>query len=82
MQSYLNGRLQAGDSAAKAQVIRMVLGAALTRAMCKELIQRNVARLATLPPAPRRAASRGRLTRPSAGGTAKSGPSPQVAAAG
>lgn len=30
----------------------MVLGAALTRAMREELIQRNVARLATLPPAP------------------------------
>src|SRR5262249_31953249 len=30
----------------------MVLGAALTRAMREELIHRNVARLATLPPAP------------------------------
>ena len=52
VQFYLNGRLQAGDSAAKVHVIRMVLGAALTRAMREELIQRNVARLATLPPAP------------------------------
>jgi integrase len=52
VQSYLNGLLQAGDSAAKVHVIRMVLGAALTRAMREELIQRNVARLAALPPAP------------------------------
>jgi hypothetical protein len=52
VQSYFNGRLQAGDSAAKVQVIRTVLGAALTRAMREELIQRNVARLATVPPAP------------------------------
>jgi hypothetical protein len=50
VQSYFNGRLQAGDSAAKVQVIRTVLGAALTRAMREELIQRNVARLATVPP--------------------------------
>ena len=52
VQPYLNGRLQSGDSPAKVQVIRMVLGAALTRAMREELVQRNVARLATLPPAP------------------------------
>jgi integrase len=52
VQSYLNDRLTAGDSPAKVQAIRMVLGAALTRAMREELIHRNVARLATLPPAP------------------------------
>src|SRR5215469_15766658 len=33
VQSYFNDRLRAGDSPAKVQVIRMVLGAALTRAM-------------------------------------------------
>jgi integrase len=52
VQAYLNSRLRAGDSPAKVHVIRMVLGAALTRAMREELIHRNVARLATLPPAP------------------------------
>src|ERR1019366_5721363 len=52
VQAYLNGRLHGGDSPAKVHEIRMVLGAALTRAMREELIQRNVARLATLPSAP------------------------------
>ena len=52
VQSYFNERLRSGDSPAKVLVIRMVLGAALTRAMREELIHRNVARLATLPPAP------------------------------
>jgi integrase len=50
VQSWLNGRLAAGDSVAKVQVMRRVLAAALTRAMREELISRNVARLATLPP--------------------------------
>ena len=50
VQVYLNGRIAAGDSPAKVHAIRMVLGAALTRAMREELIQRNPARLATLPP--------------------------------
>ena len=52
VQSFFNSRLRAGDSPAKVHVIRTVLGAALTHAMREELIQRNVARLATLPPAP------------------------------
>jgi integrase len=38
------------DSSAKVHAIRKVLSAALTRAMREELVQRNVARLATLPP--------------------------------
>src|SRR5215472_2778961 len=50
VQAYFNERLRSGDSPAKVHVIRMVLGAALTRAMREELIHRNVARLATLPP--------------------------------
>jgi integrase len=50
VQSWLNGRLASGDSVAKVQVMRRVLAAALTRAMREELISRNVARLATLPP--------------------------------
>jgi integrase len=50
VQIFLNGRVAAGDSPAKVHAIRMVLGAALTRAMREELIQRNPARLATLPP--------------------------------
>ena len=52
VQAYFNDRLRAGDSAAKVQAIRMVLSAGLSRAMREELIHRNVARLATLPPAP------------------------------
>jgi integrase len=52
VQAFLNGRLAAGDSAATVHAVRMGLGAALTRAMREELIQRNPARLATLPPAP------------------------------
>ena len=50
VQSWLNGRLAAGDSIAKVHVMRTVLAAALTRAMREELVSRNVARLATLPP--------------------------------
>jgi hypothetical protein len=60
VQSYLNERLRVGDSPAKVQAIRMVLGAALTRAMREELIHRNVARLATLPPAHQPESSPGR----------------------
>lgn len=52
VQSFLNSRLRTGDSVAKVHVMRMVLGAALTRAMREELVSRNVARLATLPGAP------------------------------
>jgi integrase len=44
--------MAAGDSVAKVQVMRVVLGAALTRAMREELVSRNVARLAALPAAP------------------------------
>lgn len=50
VQSWLNSRLAAGDSVATVHVMRNVLGAALTRAMREELVSRNVARLATLPP--------------------------------
>jgi integrase len=51
VQDYLNGRVRAGDSLAKVHVIRAVLAAALTRAMREDLVPRNVARLAALPPA-------------------------------
>lgn len=50
VQAYLNGCLQAGHSSAKVHAIRKVLSAALTRAMREELVPRNVARLASLPP--------------------------------
>ena len=50
VQSWLNGRLAAGDSIAKVHVMRTVLGSALTRAMREELVSRNVARLVSLPP--------------------------------
>jgi integrase len=50
VQSWLNGRLAAGDSIAKVHVMRTVLGSALTRAMREELVSRNIARLVTLPP--------------------------------
>lgn len=49
VQSFLNGRLQAGHSVRKVQVMRTVLSAALTRAVHEELLSRNVARLVTLP---------------------------------
>ncbi len=52
VQAFFNARMAAGDSTAKVQVMRVVLGAALTRAMREELVSRNVARLATLPSAP------------------------------
>jgi integrase len=51
-QAFFNSRLSAGDSVAKVHVMRVVLSAALTRAMREELVSRNVARLVTLPPAP------------------------------
>lgn len=54
VQRFLNSG-QAGDSASKVQIARMVLGAALTRAMREELVSRNVARLTKIPPTePRR----------------------------
>lgn len=49
VQTFLNGRLRTGDSVSKVQIARMVLGAALTRAMREELVSRNVARLTTIP---------------------------------
>lgn len=52
VQSFLNQQIQAGHSVAKVHIMRMVLGAALTRAMREELITVNVARLTTLPPPP------------------------------
>ena len=54
MQAFFNSRLTAGDSIAKVHVMRVVLSAALTRAMREELVSRNVARLVALPPAPAR----------------------------
>lgn len=52
VQRFLNQQITAGHSIAKVQVMRMVLGAALTRAMREELVTINAAHLATLPPAP------------------------------
>jgi integrase len=49
VQSFLNSRLEAGDSVRKVQVMRTVLSSALTRAMREELVARNVAQLVTLP---------------------------------
>jgi integrase len=49
LQTYLNGELAAGCSIRTAHLIRMVLSAALTRAMREELLHRNVARLVELP---------------------------------
>jgi integrase len=48
VQTWLNGRLAAGDSPRKVQVMRTVLSSVLTRAMREELVSRNVARLATV----------------------------------
>jgi integrase len=52
VQSFLNAQIAAGHSVAKVHIMRMVLGAALTRAMREELITVNVARLTTLPAPP------------------------------
>jgi integrase len=52
VQAFLNGQIRAGHSIAKVHVMRMVPGAAFTRAMREELVFMNPARLATLPPAP------------------------------
>ncbi|MEV0400608.1 tyrosine-type recombinase/integrase [Actinoallomurus sp. NPDC050550] len=52
VQSFLNSQIAAGHSVAKVHIMRMVLGAALTRAMREELIAVNVARLTTLPAPP------------------------------
>lgn len=49
VQSFLNRRLQTGDSISKVQIARMVLGVALGRGMREELVSRNVARLTTIP---------------------------------
>lgn len=54
VQAFLNEQIKAGHSVANVHIMRMVLGAALTRAMREELITVNAARLATLPPAPGR----------------------------
>jgi integrase len=51
-QAFFNGQIRAGHSIAKVHVMRMVLGAAFTRAMREELVFTNPARLATLPTAP------------------------------
>jgi integrase len=52
VQAFFNDQLRAGHSIAKVHAMRMVLAAALTRAMRDELIFTNSARLATLPTAP------------------------------
>jgi integrase len=49
VQTFLNRRLEAGDSVRLVQVMRTVLSSALTRAMREELVTRNVAQLVTLP---------------------------------
>jgi integrase len=49
IQTFVNQRLAAGDSVRKVQIMRTVLGAALSRAMREELISRNVARFVELP---------------------------------
>ena len=55
VQSFFNARLVAGDSVALVHITRTVLSTALACAMREELLQRNVARLTTLPaPAPGR----------------------------
>jgi integrase len=50
VQMFLNEKLTAGYSIPTAIVIRKVLSAALTHAMREELLSRNVARLAVVPP--------------------------------
>ncbi|TDE28125.1 site-specific integrase [Actinomadura sp. 6K520] len=52
VQTFLNQQVKDGQSLAMVHIMRMVLGAALTRATREELISINVARLTTLPPAP------------------------------
>lgn len=49
VQRFLNHHLEGGHSIRSAQIIRTVLGAALTRAQREELVTRNVARLVELP---------------------------------
>jgi integrase len=49
VQTFLNGQLRAGRSVRLVQIMRQVLGAALSRAVREELISRNVARLVELP---------------------------------
>ncbi|MFC3997861.1 tyrosine-type recombinase/integrase [Nocardiopsis sediminis] len=49
LQTFLNGRLKAGDSVPKVHAMRTTLSSALTRAMREELISVNPARLVTLP---------------------------------
>jgi integrase len=49
VQTFLNARLEMGDSIRKVQIMRTVLSSALTRAMREELVVRNVAQLVILP---------------------------------
>lgn len=49
VQTFINQRLAAGDSVRKVQIMRTVLGAALSRAQREELVSRNVARLVDVP---------------------------------
>jgi hypothetical protein len=53
VQKFLNAKLaeiEPGESIRLVHVLRQVLSAALSRAVREELISRNVARLAKLPP--------------------------------
>ena len=49
VQTYLNSAINRGLTLPRAQVIKKVLSAALTRALREELVTRNVARLVELP---------------------------------
>ncbi|MFI7133849.1 tyrosine-type recombinase/integrase [Nonomuraea sp. NPDC050153] len=50
VQTFLNGMLNGDHAIGTIHVMRNVLSAALTRAIREEILTRNVARLATLPP--------------------------------
>ncbi|MDF5756178.1 site-specific integrase [Spongiactinospora sp. TRM90649] len=50
VQGFLNGRLNGDHAIGTIHAMRNVLSTALTRAMREEILSRNVARLATLPP--------------------------------
>ncbi|WP_188188901.1 tyrosine-type recombinase/integrase [Nonomuraea sp. SYSU D8015] len=54
VQIFINQRIEDGQSARLAQILRTILSSALTRAMREELISRNVARLVEIPSAPRK----------------------------
>lgn len=49
VQTFVNQQIAAGSSVRKVQIMRTVLGAALSRALKEELVSRNVAHLVELP---------------------------------